>query len=177
MKPHDPNEIIAVVNENDKVISQDKRITVHQKGLLHREVYVYLIFDNKVCLQLRQDSRLLDHSCAGHFPVTQSYEEAAIRELQEELGIKATEKELLFIAKKKFMTQKDDYANNRFAKIFIIERKPDFCLDKSEVKSVKMYDLAMLNRLIKHKEKITPSSEEIIKKHILPILSERRGAH
>ena len=87
--PHDPNEIIAVVDENDIVIGETTRGEAHQRGILHREVYTYLINSKKeVLLQKRLDDHFWDHSSSGHFPKDQDYLEAAQREFEEELGIR-----------------------------------------------------------------------------------------
>ena len=85
---HDPNEIIAVVDENDKVIGEATRKEIHQNGLIHRETAVYIInSNNHVLIQRRADNHLWDTTCSGHFPVNQSYLDAAVRETKEELGL------------------------------------------------------------------------------------------
>ena len=36
------DELLDVVDENDNIIGRDKRAVIHSKGLLHREVHVWL---------------------------------------------------------------------------------------------------------------------------------------
>ncbi len=89
------SEPFAVVDENDQVIGAAPRGTVHGDNLLHRAVHILLFNDaDEVFLQKR--SRLKDrHPCvwdssaAGHVDAGEDYDEAAQRELDEELGVKA----------------------------------------------------------------------------------------
>jgi len=61
--PHDPKEVIAVVDEHDKVIGETTRRAAHERGLWHSEVYVYLINPEKrVLLHKRSETGLRDHS-------------------------------------------------------------------------------------------------------------------
>ena len=66
--PHDPNEVIALVNDKDEVIGSEKRGIVHEKGLKHREVCAFIINSKKeVLFQQRVGSGNWDDSCSGHF--------------------------------------------------------------------------------------------------------------
>ncbi|MEM9080288.1 MAG: 16S rRNA (adenine(1518)-N(6)/adenine(1519)-N(6))-dimethyltransferase RsmA [Verrucomicrobiota bacterium] len=93
-------EVFDVVDESNEVVGQERRGEVHAQGLRHRAVHVFVV--NKASeLLLAQRSRLKDvnpgkwgSSAAGHLDAGESYEEAARRELGEELGIEAGELEL-----------------------------------------------------------------------------------
>lgn len=92
---NDPAEEFAVVDNDDHVIGAAPRRTVHGDNLLHRAVHI-LIFNAKGELFLQKRSRFKDrHPCvwdssaAGHVDAGEDYDEAAQRELQEELGISA----------------------------------------------------------------------------------------
>ena len=79
---------VEVVNENDEVIGIIPKSEAHKNGTLHRIAVVYVENkDGKILIQNRADG-YLDHSSAGHVEPGESYEEAARRELHEELGIK-----------------------------------------------------------------------------------------
>ena len=87
------NEIFDVVNENDDVITQQPRHIVHDKNLLHRAVHA-LVYDQdgRLYLQKRSLSKdtnpgLWDTSMGGHLESGETYDQAAIRETFEELGI------------------------------------------------------------------------------------------
>ena len=88
-------EIFAVVDEADHVVGQALREKVHGNNLLHRAVHI-LLFNRQNELFLQKRSRLKDrHPClwdssvAGHVDAGEDYDQAAARELQEELGITA----------------------------------------------------------------------------------------
>lgn len=86
-------EILEVVDENDRVVGMERRGVIHAQGLMHRSAQV-LVFNSSgaLFLQKRSDSKdefpgLWDSSAAGHVDPGESYLECARRELQEELGI------------------------------------------------------------------------------------------
>jgi isopentenyldiphosphate isomerase len=87
-----PNEIFDVVDASDRVIGQKPRGIVHSEGLLHRAVHVLIVNEEgTVFLQKRsmgKDSApgKWDSSASGHLDAGEGYAEAAIREVEEELG-------------------------------------------------------------------------------------------
>jgi isopentenyl-diphosphate delta-isomerase type 1 len=87
------DEIFDVVDEQDRVIGQELRRIVHQRGLRHRAVHV-LIFNSRgeVFLQQRSPFKDMapntwDSSASGHLNPGESYDDCAVRELREELGV------------------------------------------------------------------------------------------
>jgi len=87
-------ELFDVVNNQDLVIRQATRREVHAHGWLHRAVHV-LVFNHagQVFLQKRSMSKdkspgLWDSSCSGHLDAGENYDQAAWRELQEEIGLR-----------------------------------------------------------------------------------------
>lgn len=92
-------EIFDVVDENDKVTGQATRKEVHARSLLHRAVHVFVI-NARGELLLQRRSRLKDvhpgvwdSSVAGHLDAGEEYRDAAIREMEEEMGIRDVEPE------------------------------------------------------------------------------------
>lgn len=78
---------VEVVNEKDEIIGKMLKADAHKDGTLHRISVVYVEnLKGEILIQIRADG-YLDHSAAGHVEVGESYEQAAKRELQEELGI------------------------------------------------------------------------------------------
>ena len=91
-----PEEIFDVVNERDEVIDRKPRSEVHARGLLHRAVHV-LVFNSRgeIFLQKRSMKKdrqpgVWDSSCSGHVDSGEKYDETAVRELGEELGLKVS---------------------------------------------------------------------------------------
>lgn len=95
-------EYLDVINENDEVIGKATKEECHKKKLLHRGSCV-LIFNKKGELLIQKRSRLNINwkgywaaSAGGHVYVGETYEDAAKRELEEELDIVTDNLEFLF---------------------------------------------------------------------------------
>ncbi|WP_333876294.1 NUDIX hydrolase [Methylobacter sp.] len=89
------NELLSVVDENDRVIDTCARHIIHAAGLRHRAVHI-LVFNEQGQLFLQKRSMkkdlnggLWDTSAAGHVDAGEDYDVSAVREIEEELGISA----------------------------------------------------------------------------------------
>lgn len=90
-------EIFDVVDDRNEVMRQATRAEVHEQGWKHRAVHVFVV-NGKSEVLLQQRSMLKDvqpgkwgSSAAGHLDSGEGYEEAARREMAEELGIASEE--------------------------------------------------------------------------------------
>ncbi len=89
-----PEEIFDVVNERDEVIDAKPRSEVHALGLLHRAVHVFVfnsrgeIFLQKRSMKKDRQPGVWDSSCSGHVDSGETYDETAVRELGEEIGLR-----------------------------------------------------------------------------------------
>ena len=86
-------ELLDVVDENDRVIAIRTRGEIHALGLMHRAVHI-LVFNSRGELFLQKRSMLKDEnpglwdtSAAGHVDSGEDYYDCARREIGEELGI------------------------------------------------------------------------------------------
>jgi len=89
----DMSELLDVIDGEGGVLGQETRDRVHELGLLHRGVHV-LVLDRagRLLLQLRSPNAdrfpgSYDISMSEHVKSGESYHEAALRGLEEELGI------------------------------------------------------------------------------------------
>jgi 16S rRNA (adenine1518-N6/adenine1519-N6)-dimethyltransferase len=86
-------ERFPVVDSSDRVLGDAPRGEVHGNNLLHRAIHILIFHKNgEVYLQKRSRWKdrhplLWDSSAAGHVDAGEDYDEAAKRELKEELGI------------------------------------------------------------------------------------------
>ena len=86
-------EIFDVCDEHDAVVGQAPRSVVHAQNLLHRAVHIWVLNSaGEMLLQLRSQTKdqypgCYTSSASGHLDSGEDYETAAIRELQEELGL------------------------------------------------------------------------------------------
>lgn len=97
--PQKDGEVFDVVDEQDQVTGQATRAEVHAGKLLHRAVHVFVL-NRRGELLLQRRSLLKDchpgvwdSSVSGHLDAGESYEAAAIRELEEEMGITGVQAE------------------------------------------------------------------------------------
>ncbi|MEX1116940.1 MAG: 16S rRNA (adenine(1518)-N(6)/adenine(1519)-N(6))-dimethyltransferase RsmA [Akkermansiaceae bacterium] len=93
--PQKAGEIFDVVDEHDVVTGQVTRGEVHAQKLLHRAVHVF-VYNKRGDLLLQKRSLLKDacpglwdSSVSGHLDAGEDYAPAAVRELEEEMGIRA----------------------------------------------------------------------------------------
>ena len=89
-------EYFYVVDEEDNVVGKATREECHsESGRIHRSVYIFVLNDkNEIFIQRRSMSKDLypgycTGSATGHVDYGEDYDEAAKRELKEELGIDA----------------------------------------------------------------------------------------
>jgi 16S rRNA (adenine1518-N6/adenine1519-N6)-dimethyltransferase len=95
MPADNPDELFDVCDANDRVIGQSPRGEVHARGLLHRAVHIF-VFNSCGKFLVHHRSAQKDEfplritsSCSGHLNAGEDYGTAAVRELQEELGLTA----------------------------------------------------------------------------------------
>ena len=95
-------EMLTVVNELDKVIGQASKEKILNENLLYRSIAV-LVFNSKHELLIHQrpvgkrfSPNLWDCFVSGGVRFGETYETAAVRELEEEIGIKNTRINFLF---------------------------------------------------------------------------------
>jgi isopentenyldiphosphate isomerase len=133
-------EILDVVDSNDQVIESLPRSEVYKRGdCIIRGCWLF-IQNSKGQLWIPRRAKTkslfpdaLDGSAVGHVSAGETYEEAAIRETEEEVGIKLKPEELVCIGR----MGPDQLAamNNRtraFIKVYLLksDETPEF--DKSE---------------------------------------------
>ncbi len=96
-------EFLDLVDEEDKVIGQAERPIIHETGLLHREVHIFLVSqDRKIVFQKRISrlaDNLIDAAAGGHVDAGEDYSMAALREAHEEIGITISPDNLVLIDK------------------------------------------------------------------------------
>ena len=100
-------EKLDVVDENDVVIGQETRNKIHKDGLLHREIHIWFVTpDGQMIFQHRAKDKdtypdLLDATVGGHVDLGMSYEDTALKEMEEETGLKVNLSDLHFLKKMK----------------------------------------------------------------------------
>lgn len=149
-------EIFDVVDEQDQVIGQAPRSEVHAKRLLHRAVHVF-VFNSRgeLLLQMRSPTKDEYPSCytssaSGHLSAGESYETAAPRELQEELGLNTS---LEWLAKLPAGPQTSYEHTVLYRTVTDLPPRPD----PHEITDISFHTFDSIWEMLKHKpEKFSP---------------------
>lgn len=94
------HEILDVVDADNNVIGQATRREIHDRGLMHRSVHIFVINpEGRLYIQKRAANKesfpgAHDSSAAGHVNAGEGYHECAVREIEEELGLTASQIEM-----------------------------------------------------------------------------------
>jgi isopentenyl-diphosphate Delta-isomerase len=120
-------EKLNIVDDNDNIIGIEDRNTIHEKGLLHREVHVYFITSgNEILFQHRANNKetfpgILDATVGGHVEIGDSYEETATKETFEETGVTIKAVDLIPVDKihKNSKDEVTGKINHAFQQVFI----------------------------------------------------------
>jgi len=158
-------EFIDVVDENDKVVGSASQKEVYKKLLPHRIAHV-LVFNEggEMALQMRSATKGFcplhrSTTAGGHVQSGETYEQAALREMREEIGTS--------IAVEKI--GKDLYIDSgrglkKFLYTFKASSNGPFKVDHNEVERVEFFDLDKIQQMIKAGEKFHPELLFILEK-------------
>lgn len=143
-------ELLDIVDDNDCVVDSLLRSEVHRLGLKHRAVHI-LVFNSRgeVFLQKRSMKKdkcpgLWDSSASGHLDTGEDYDDCAVRELQEELGI-STVGGLTRL----FKLQACNETDNEFVCVYKGLYEGDFTLNKDEISEGRWFSIDEIDELIK----------------------------
>lgn len=144
----------------------------HSKGLWHRAAHIWFV-NNKgeILLQKRADNieshpGKFDISAAGHLSAGDTKISGALREVEEELGIKLEEKDLINIGEihNESTQHNGTYINKEYDDIYVVHKDipiSEFKIQESEVSLVKYISIDDLKKLINdQKESIVNHKEE-----------------
>lgn len=159
-------EMIDVLDENGvKTGEVVTRKEVHKKGLWHR-IIVVAIIDNNNQLLMQQRSYQKDTnpgkwdiSVAGHVSAGQTSLEAAIREVEEEVGIHISTENLQYVLTSKHETKpKEDYIVKHIHDFYIAKvSKIDMehiVLQESEVENAKLVNKREFQYMVEHEDMV-----------------------
>jgi isopentenyl-diphosphate Delta-isomerase len=178
------SEMIDVLDGSGKPTGKKMLLSeAHREGVFHRTSHVW-IYNSKgeVLLQKRAAGRLSfpglwDISTAGHVSAGQTYEEAAIREAFEEIGIKVEAWELMKAELRKLIQDgpRADFHNREFIQVYLLKRDLDIGalkLQKEEVECVKFVSLDVFESEVRDPLKIKQYTP--LKDYFLDVISKIR---
>ena len=148
-------EYIDIFDENNNPIGEMKEKTqAHKDGNFHITAHIWIMNDKKELLIQKRSATKKSHpncwdiSGAGHIRTGESVTEGAIRELKEELGIKANESELKFIA---IVKSTKNPKNQEFGYVYLLESNnkiKDYVFEDDEVSEVKYVYFEDLEKMV-----------------------------
>lgn len=135
-----------------------ERTLAHEDGTIHGTSHVWIarrtagsweVLLQKRCRNKDSFPGCYDISSAGHIPAGEDYLESALRELYEELGIRASDSMLQYIGMHKAHLQTDFYGrpwnNFEISAVYLYEEPVDIeslCLQQEEIESVTWMELS-----------------------------------
>lgn len=141
------DELVEVLTEDGNLIGERiNKTSSHKNGICHGISAVALVDNNgrlliqKRAVTKKEEPNKWDLSGAGHIDVDETPEEAAVREIYEELGIKVEEDDLKLIDTylNKVKLNKEIYINH-FTYLFVVQKDisiDDIVMQKSEVSDI-----------------------------------------
>lgn len=154
-------EILDIVNENDLVIGSAPKDDMYSQKLLHRIVHVFVLHPESSSIYLQKRATTKSYlpgyyctSAGGHVHSGETYIEAAIRELKEEIGITTPITEV-----DSFVFTSED-GHQRLVKTFITKASDGFSFTDGEVSDGGFYSVSDTKKLIDADEKVHPQLKE-----------------
>jgi len=152
-------ELLDIVNEKDEVIGQDTKENKFRKSLISRTVTIFILDDNKKLLivlrspEKRSFPNRYDAAVCGNVKTDESYEDAAKRELMEELSIDC---DLEFLGKIFNEFKEDEKTIKYFTGVFLGHFSGEVKLS-DELVELKRLSVEEVEELInKNKDQFTP---------------------
>ena len=150
-------EFLDIVDEKGQPTGEVvDRETAHAEGILHRTSHLWLARkrDGKVQILLQKRAKhkssfpgCYDISSAGHIPAGDGYLKSAIRELEEELGVTAEEKDLITCGDRKIVFDEvffgKPFHDRQISRVFLLwmdREESEFTLQEAEVDGVRWMD-------------------------------------
>lgn len=168
MPATDPAELFDVFNASGEPVGQAPRGEVHRTGLWHRSTHVFL-YDGQGRLLLQQRSMdkdlyagAWDYSVGEHLQPGESYHDAALRGLREELAIALTTLEALGEpTASEFHTADGESIDREFQQAYrgVLDSASDDAVhfDPTEVSQIRWFAPAELAEFIaRHESQCTP---------------------
>jgi len=155
-------EYLDICNSEGNLIGQIKtKAEAHEQGLWHYAVHIWFINSkNEVLLQKR--SPLIDNypnkwdiSAAGHVSAGEDFITSALRETEEELGLKIKPEDLIQIGIVKQMSAREGYINNEINPIYVVKmdlNPEEIKKQEEEISEVKFMPFQTLYELIENRD-------------------------
>ena len=157
------HEFLDLVDENGNPTGErEDRAIIHATGLRHRTAHLWLMRERcgqvEILLQKRSADKdsypgCYDISSAGHIPAGMDFIPSALREFSEELGLTATEEEIVLCGQRRFFHRQvfhgKPFLDHQVSNVYVLVRDvepSEMTLQTSEVQSVIWMPLCEVRR-------------------------------
>ncbi len=165
------NEKLNIVDEKGNVIGEDTRYNIHKKGLLHREINVFFFTPaGEIVFQKRGKNKdtypgLLDSTVGGHVDLNETFEQAALKEIEEETGLKLKLEDLIDLGslRSNSFDKLTKNTNNALKRVFAYQFKgkiKDLKVEKGKADGFEKFSLQKIlsgNLSVAEKEEFIPT--------------------
>ena len=172
------DELIDIYSENNKPLNIEKmKSEAHKNGLWHRSAHIWIYNSHReILLQLRADNKemypnMWDISAAGHVDSGEEPIVAALREMEEEIGLSVKQEDLEFFEIRKVQAVYKEIINNEFDYVYFLKfdgNISELTLQKEEVAKIQFLSIDKIEEeLNKFPEKYVPHGDywfDVIKK-------------
>jgi len=149
------DELIDILDNQGKYTGKTcLKSEAHKHGYFHNTVHIWIYTsDKKILLQKRAPTKkvfpnLWDISVAGHIGAGEEIEEAALREIKEEIGFTITKDKLIKIGNRKHQIKHaNGIIDNEFHHVFVAELTiplNSLTIQKEEVAAINLFSLETL---------------------------------
>ena len=175
-------EYLDVVTENNELTGRkEERNFIHENGIWHREVAVWIMNEKgEILLQKRAKTKKQYPDkwsiCAGDIDASESVEVAMVREIEEEIGISLKIEDLEFLGVYKVQEETNNIKNNYFNYTYFIKRDwkiEDYKIRLEELSEVKYFSFEKIEEMIRNGSEDITFVEKSYMPEILELLRNR----
>lgn len=159
-------ELIEIVDKDGNFTGEilDKDVA-HDRNLLHNEIAVFIINDqNQILLQKRSANKRFNPNkwalCAGHVDAGESLENAALREVKEEVGLFLSDEDLHPYSEREISIKDTNSHITYFYYAKTNLKEEDFIIQLEELSEVKWFDIDEVINMIKNHDESTVFNED-----------------
>ena len=161
-------KLIQIVDENGKFTGEvvDKEYA-HDHNLLHNEVAIFIINSKgETLLQKRSRNKRYNPDmwaiCAGHVDAYESLEDAAIREVKEEIGLVIPKDKLYKYKDAEIALKESNSHTTHYYYAKIDKEENEFIIQEEELSEVKWVDIDKVISMIKGHDNIVFKEDKLM---------------
>lgn len=137
-------EEVVLVDENDVEIGRVPKAEVHGENTPLHRAFSSFIFNNKGEILLQQRSHVKktwplvwSNSCCGHPLPDEEREDAVVRRIDDELGIKITRPDVIFMSPYRYCFTRLGVTENEICPIYVVHCNDEPKINPDEVEATK----------------------------------------